>query len=795
MKKIILFSLCFMFFVTAGLAQMSDSQVLNYVKQEHTKGTSQDQIATDLVKRGVTKAQLERINKTVNGAGEATTTANTGTFNLDQSRERTQMPNETGLLLSGTMDVPTSGGKQVFGRTIFNAQNLTFSPNANIPTPANYRLGPGDEVIIDIWGVSQASFRQTISPEGRITVDRLGPLYLNGMTIQEANNYVQRKFAEVYGGLGEGGDSQIQLTLGQIRTIQIQVMGEVVRPGTYAISSLASIFHALYIAGGVNDIGSLRAITLVRNGKPLRTLDVYKYLLEGKLNEDIRLTDNDVVMVPPYISLVDIEGNVKRPMYYEMKDNETVADLLMFAGGFAGNAYADKVRLARSGGAENQLFTLLSDQYKTFKLADKDVVTVSQGLDEYKNRVEIIGAVYREGYYEIGNDIQTVKQLIAAADGVRGDAFLNRAILTREKADLTTEILPIDVQGLLNGTVSDIVLHKNDALFIPSANALKRQGDFVVFGAVTRPGGYKYADNTTLEDLLVQAGGLLESASMVRVDIARRVIDPRSMTTTNTLAQTFSFGIKDGLVVDGTSGFILQPYDQVYVRQSPGYHVQQNVHIDGEVLFPGTYVLNKKTERLSDIVKRAGNLTPDAYAKSARLIRQRSSDENFRAQQAFKLAQKSVNDSIDVAELDLAPTFTIGIELDKAVQNPGSDYDVVLKEGDRLVIPEYDNIVKIDGAVMYPNTVVYKAGQKASYYINQAGGYSDNAKKNKGYVIYMNGTVAKIKGSDKNLIQPGSVIIVPTKEEKSKMSTGEIISISSSVASMATVIALLINSF
>ncbi|GHT04587.1 capsule polysaccharide transporter [Bacteroidia bacterium] len=794
MKKIILSFLVSFCFMTAGLAQMSDSQVLNYVKQEHTKGVSQDQIAADLVKRGVTKAQLERINKTVNGAGEVVST--TGTANPDQSRERTV--DQTGLLLSGVLDASaTTGGKQVFGRNIFNAQNLTFSPNNNIPTPANYRLGPGDEVIIDIWGVSQTSLRQVISPEGRITVDRLGPLYLNGMTIQEANNYVQRKFAEVYAGIGEDGDSQIQLTLGQIRTIQIQVMGDVVRPGTYSISSLASIFHALYIAGGVNEIGSLRAITLVRNDKPLRTLDVYKYLLEGKLNEDIRLTDNDVVMVPPYISLVNIAGNVKRPMYYEMKKTETVADLLAFSGGFAGDAYTEKVRLTRIGGAENQLFTLTTDQYKTFRLADKDSVSVSQGLDIYKNRVEIAGAVYRSGYYEIGNDIQTVKQLIAAADGLRGDAFLNRAILTREKADLTTEILPIDLQRLLNGTEIDIPLRKNDALFVPSANALRQQSNFVVYGAVARPGQYKYADNTTLEDLLVQAGGLLESASTVRVDIARRIIDPLSMTTTNTLAQTFSFGIKNGLVIDGEQSFILQPYDQVYIRQSPGYHEQQNIILEGEVLFPGSYALNKKTERLSDIVKRAGDLTPDAYAKSARLIRQRTKSELYRGKQMLKLVENeaSATDSLEIQDLEMTSTYNVGIELDMALSNPGSDYDIILKEGDRLVIPEYANTVKIDGAVMYPNTVAYKAGQKASYYIDQAGGYADNAKKNSGYVVYMNGIVAKIKTSDKKLIQPGCEIIIPTKEKKEGLSSGEIISIGSSVASLATMVALLIKSF
>ena len=828
MKKIIVCLFLFLLSSNVMFAQMSDEQIINYVKQEVDKGVSQEVIATNLMKQGVTKSQLERIKQKQeqeqeqktggSSTGNSTNRNSTNTSrerkrityddpndkdsnrnrdNLDANNSRNNT-NRNNRNLPFDFDDENYKDKKdtivVFGKNIFNAKNLTFDPNINIPTPIDYRLGPGDEVIIDIWGASENTVRQVISPEGSITVDRLGPIFLNGMTIREANDFIQRKFSNIYSGIDNGGGpTQIKLTLGQIRTIQINVMGDVVTPGTYALSSLSSIFHALYRAGGVNDIGSLREIKLYRNGKLLRTLDVYKYILEGKMNDDIRMTDGDVVMVPPYVSLVNISGKVKRPMFYEMKSKESLKDLISYAGGFTGDAYTKKILVARKTGGENQVFTVGEDDFNEFIISDKDSITIGAGLELYENRAEIKGAIYRSGYYEIGKNISTVKQLIAAADGIRGDAFLNRAILTRERDDYTFETLPIDIRELLYGNASDIVLRKNDVLYIPSINDLKEFGDFMVHGEVARPGTYKYSDNTTLEDLIIQAGGLLESASVVRVDIARRIIDPNSQTVNRTLSENFTFSLKDGFIVAGDADFVLKPYDEVYVRRSPGYHEQQNVFINGELLFPGTYALNRKTERISDIVKRAGNLTTDAYAKGARLVRMRSEEEVFRSQAALKVANQGGKDSISFKTLDLADAYNVGIELDKALLNPGSDYDLVLRPGDRLIVPEYDNTVKINGAVMYPNTVVYKQNEKLAYYINQAGGYSDNAKKNRSFVIYMNGTVSKVKGGDKNAIQPGSEIIIPSKEQARKLTLPEILSLSTSVVSMASLIGVLIN--
>lgn len=799
MKRLYFCLLVSLLSMSSIFAQMSDEQVVDYVKQEYSKGTSQQEIATNLMKKGVTKTQLERIQKSQGDTQSAGSRIGTSTEMPRSRRTITnnaeEIPIQTNIEQIGDYYSPglIKDTVEVYGRDIFNSKNLTFSPSVNIPTPMDYRLGAGDEVIIDIWGVSQTSVRQTISPEGSILVDRLGPIYLNGMTIKDANDYIQKKFSDIYAGIDSEGGSQIKLTLGQIRTIQVNVLGEVFTPGTYSLSSLSSVFHALYSAGGVNKIGSLRSVKLYRNGKLIRDLDVYDYLMKGKLSNDIRMMDGDAVIVPAYNSLVRISGNIRRPMYYEVKEGETLADLIKYAGGFAGDAYTKNVKVVRSTGGESLIATVSDKNFDSYELKDKDVVTVGAGLEIFENRVEIKGAVYREGYYEIGKNINTVKDLILASEGTRGDAFLNRAVLTREKEDYTTEVISVDVRQLLYGNATDIVLRKNDILYIPSINDLKEYGDFVIHGEIARPGEYKYADNTTLEDLIIQAGGLLESASTIRVDISRRIIEPHNTTGTRTLAETYTFAIKDGFVIDGQPGFVLKPYDQVYVRRSPGYKEQQNVHLEGEVLFPGTYSLNKKAERISDIVKRAGNLTQDAYPEGARLVRRRTAEELFRSNTALKMASHGGKDSISVRTLEMDSIYSVGIELDKAVLSPGSDYDLVLREGDYLIIPEYDNTVKINGSVMYPNTVVYKKGEKLSYYINQAGGYSDNAKKNRSFVIYMNGTVSKIKGRDKDAIRPGSEIIVPSRDQSRRLSMSEIISLGSSVTSMATLIGVLIN--
>lgn len=674
---------------------------------------------------------------------------------------------------------------------------MTFEPSINLATPVNYRLGPGDEVIIDIWGASENTIRQSISPEGTILVSGLGPVQLSGMTVKDANAYLQREFSKIYSGIsGNEPNSQIKLTLGDIRTIQINIMGEVAVPGTYTLSSFSSVFHALYRAGGVNKIGSLRSIKVIRDGKTVADLDVYDYLMKGKMKDDIRLQEGDVIIVNPYESLVRISGKVKRPMFYEMKPTETVATILDYSGGFTGDAYKKAVRIIRKSGREHQVYNVDEMDYSIFRLDDGDSISVDGVLKRFENRVEIRGAVYRAGLYELSGTVNTVKQLIKKAEGVRGDAFLNRVLLDREHEDLSHEIIAIDLAGMLKGTVADVPLQKNDILYIPSINDLKEEETISIHGEVANPGTFLFSNKMTIEDMLIQAGGLLEAAATTKVDVTRRIKDPKSTSFSSVLGKTFTFDIKDGLVVGGEENFYLEPFDEIYVRKSPAYRKQQNVVIAGEVLFGGNYALMKKNERLSDLVSKAGGVTPDAYVKGARLIRKMTEEEQRRQADAVRMAQMGEGkDSISVEKLNISDTYTVGINLGKAIANPGSDFDLVLREGDILFIPEYINTVKISGAVMYPNTVLYKKGESLRFYINQAGGYGNLAKKKKAYVVYMNGTVSRLKARDRKAIEPGCEIIVPSKEEKKRMSTAEILGMGSTTASIAAMIATMVNLF
>lgn len=802
MRKISALILCFFVFTGYLFAQsMTDDQVIQYVKQAQAEGKSQNQMAIELKTKGVNIQQVERIKKkyeaSQGGASVKEAVSISRNRNIDPSKEITpgsldQVQTETGDPIQN--EVASANEPLVFGRDVFTNKNLSFEPNSNMATPANYLLGPGDQVIIDIWGASQNTFSETISPDGNINVKNLGPVYLNGLTIHEANAYVQRKFNSIYSGVLGGTTSNIKLTLGQIRSIQINIMGEVAVPGTYTLSAFSSVFHALYRAGGVNAIGSLRNIKVMRGGKLMAALDVYDYILKGKFNDDIRLMEGDVIIVSPYDCLVNISGNVKRPLFYEMKTGESLGTLLHYAGGFTGDAYSKTLRLMRKSGREHQIFNIDAKDFDSFKLTDGDVVTVGAVLDRFENRVEIKGAVYREGLYELSASVNSIKSLIEKAEGITGDAFMNRAELRRQHEDLTLEIIPIDLKGLLNGETADVPLQKNDILYIPSIHDLQEAGILTIHGEVARPGVFPFAKNTTLEDLVVQAGGLMESASTVRVDIARRIKDPKSMKVSREVGQTFSFSLKDGFVVDGTPGFVLEPFDEVYVRRSPGYQAQQNVTVTGEVVFGGRHAVTEKNERLSDLIRKAGGLTPEAYPQGARLLRKMTPEEIARQEKTLEIATRSTGkDSIDVDKLVAENIYPVGITLEKALTNPGSDADLVLREGDELIVPQYVNTVKINGTVMFPNTVLYQKGKRLKHYINQAGGFGQRAQKNKVYVVYMNGTVAQVKGGSSKYIQPGCEIIVPNKPDKKGMSLGEIIGLSSSIASLGAIVATLLT--
>lgn len=775
-------------------AQMTDDDVVSYLEEAMGSGESQSAMAKELISKGLTMEQFERLKARYSGAGLKQDAKSSMTSVTTSDRLRNMDMRLMELELGAALDSLAAlepEVKEVFGRNIFANKNLTFAPNLNIPTPSDYRLGAGDEVIIDVWGSNEVTIRQTISPDGFINIPEVGLVSLSGMTVKEADSYLRKKMGQSYPVDGEDSDADIKLTLGNIRTIQVNVLGEVESPGTYFLPSLSSVFNALYKAGGVSEVGSLREIMLVRNSRTVAVVDVYDFILNGKVSGDIRLQDGDVITVPTYRNLVDVAGKVKRPMCYEMKEGESVRTLLDYSGGFAGDAYKSNLRLIRRNGIEYQLYTVEADDFDRFMLMDGDSLTVEPMIDRYENKVDVQGAVYRPGAYQLGGNITTLSQLVKKAEGLKGDAFTNRAILYREREDLTREVLAVDLKGILNGTAEEIFLRKNDSLHIASIHDVKDIGTVTIDGEVTSPGTFVFAENMTVEDLIMQAGGLLESASTVKIDVSRRIKHQESKEQPDSIGQIYTLTFKDGYAVDGQEDFILQPYDQVSVRRSPGYFIQTMVTVSGEVIFPGTYVLTHKTERLSDLVKKAGGVNSWAYIKGARLQRKMNDDEKRRVESALDVLD-SAKDSIDVDKINAANSYYVGIDLAKALANPGSDADLVLREGDQLIVPEYLNTVKISGNVMYPNTVTYDPSFLVKDYVEMAGGYGYHSKKSKAYIIYMNGTVTRARKLSRGVIEPGCEIVIPQKRRK-ETQLSEILGIATTSSSVATMLATMGN--
>ena len=866
---LVLFLAVIGFSTMSAQSSMTDDQVMQFVLKEHAAGTSQAQIVTKLMQKGVDINQIRRIkakyerqskngglglvkdetvgktedglrtnngdtkeslaqrsmmkknkqknkkkNKNKNGqqikdandnssqrVGAVKTARKSGingTYEEEDDELYDEMNNGVVDLLGEEflpedlimedMDPTLYRGRKVFGRDIFNKEDLTFEPVMNIATPQSYVVGPGDEVKVDIYGASQKSSTYTVTPDGDIVIDGYGPINISGLTVKQANARIRSTLGSRY------SSSSIKMTLGQTRTITVNVMGEVQTPGTYTLSAFASVFHALYMAGGVSSIGTLRNIKVFRNGKEISVVDVYDYILNGKLSGNVRLQDNDVIVVGPYECIVDIAGKVKRPMYYEMKKSESVQTLLKYAGYFAGDAYTKSVRVIRKNCSRYGVFNVQEFDMGSFHLADGDSVTVDSIIPRYENMVEVKGAVFRPGMYQLGGNITTVRSLIESADGLKEDAFTNRGVIHRMKEDRTLKVISVDVQGIIDGKIADIPLKNEDVLFIPSKSERQENRTITIHGEVLYPGVYKYADNETLEDFVVQAGGLKESASTVKVDVSRRVSNRKALTRDSVIAKTYSFALKDGFVVDGQPGFTLEPYDEVYVRKSPSYTIQQNVSIEGEVNFPGTYALTKSESRLSDIVRASGGTNKLAYVKGARLERRITPEERTRMEQVLKMAQfqsKTEEDTIDVSKLDLGDTYYVGIQLDKALEAPGSDYDLTLREGDKIIVPEYTNTVKVSGNVLYPNTVAYKKGKGARYYVNQAGGWGIRAKKGSTYIVHMNGTVNQMGKGEKPT--PGSEVIVPTKPKSEVNKLQMWLAIGSSTAAIATMLVSIVN--
>ena len=863
MKKYAILALLLALSVNTVYAQsssMTDDQVMRYVVKEHDKGTSNAQIVTKLMQQGVDISQIRRVrnkyerqikqggisgtSEEVPGKDVSRLRTNNGKTREDYTiaskkaekysnyrvnakedanfahtydendKEYMQFQNEmdyiipdSTMMLKRLLAEREKNRKKVFGRDIFNNKELSFEPNMNIATPQNYRLGPGDAVIIDIYGASQKTIQSTVSPDGEVTIEGYGPVNVSGLTVAQANARLRNTLGSRY------RSSRIKLTVGQTKTIMVNVMGEVKAPGTYTLSAFATVFHALYMAGGTNDLGTLRNIKVYRNNRLVTVVDIYDYILNGKLTGNVRLSDNDVIVVGPYDCLVTIAGKVKRPMIYEMKKNESVNSLLKYSGGFAGDAYKKSVRVNRKTGREYAVYNVEEFDFSSFRVDDGDSISVDSILPRYANTVEVKGAVFRPGMYNLGEQVNSVRTLVEHAEGMTEDAFTNRAVMHRMKKDRTLEVIAVDIAGIMDGKVADIPLKENDVLFIPTRQEKIVERTLTIRGEVQYPGVYQYADNETLEDFVLQAGGLTDKASTVNIMVSRRVMDAKALRPDSVIAKTYTLSLKDGFVIDGTPGFKLMPFDEVMIRQSPAYVEQQNVSITGEVMFAGLYTLDRRNARLSELFKKAGGATDQAYLKGARIIRKANEQEKQRMEAVLKMQREEIQKNLlqlasssnnasaisqtskdvertNIEKFNVPSEYPVGIDLPEALANPGSDADIILREGDRLVIPQYNGTVKINGAVMFANTVAYEKGKKASYYIDQAGGFASDALKSKAYIIYMNGKVAKLSHGAK--VQPGSEIVIPAKLKR-KMSTAEMMSMGSSMSSIAAMIATIAN--
>lgn len=836
MKRITSFLVCLFLTAVVAFAQsnMSDKQVIDYVVEQNAKGVPRQQIVTQLMQRGVTIDQLRRIQKKYQQSGNGTLGAEeigvgskdiktrmrevNGEARKDQANkdnrrvspyrikdgktynqthtydeedpEFEEMDDAMGSMISSFEEdaVVKSDSKRrkIFGHDVFNNKNLTFESSMNLATPQNYRLGAGDVVNVDIWGASQESASETISPDGTITIKDIGVIQLGGLTVAQAKARLKQVLGPRYQG------STIDLTLGQTRTITVSVMGEVKVPGTYTMSAFATVYNALYMAGGPNAIGTLRHVQVYRNGRLLSTVDVYDFLLNGKLSGDVRLQDNDVITVGPYDALVCVTGKVKRPMYYEMKSSESAASLIRYAGGFTGDAYSKAIRIHRKAGNQYSVFSVGEFDLSQFNMMDEDSVSVDSTLTRYQNMVEIKGAVFRPGMYQLGNEINSVRTLVEAAAGLTEGAIGQHAVMHRMKVDRTLEVLRLDIFGILDGSQPDVALRNEDVIYVASRQDREEQKTVTIRGEVLYPGVFKYAENQTIEDLILQAGGPTEAASLAKVDVARRVMNANTLVEGDSIAHTYSFQLTPDFKIPEHPDFVLQPYDEVFVRRSPGYFEQQTVSVEGEVQFEGSFTLSTKSQRLSEIIQRAGGLNQFAYPRGTKLIRRMTRDEQEQAQLVLQTAQRnSGKDSIDISKLALQTDYAVGIELEQALKSPGSNSDPILRADDRIIVPRYDNTVKINGEVMYPNTVYYKDGKGIDYYIDQAGGVTSMGKKSKAFIIYMNGMVAR--ASSKYKPEPGCQIVVPTKKQRKGMTLPEVMAIGTTAATLGTMIATIAN--
>ncbi len=823
--RIFFFLFAFLCISSQLLAQsgMTDEQLLSFLIDAKQKGTPESAIIPQLIQRGVRAEQIQRVRKLYERQKSEVTASSRQSSKIGETRKRSEehVSNNNQVTKSSDDDISAeltfldldsvsrvqntpivNTQNQIFGHNIFNNKNLTFEPNQNMPTPANYRIGSGDKLFIDIWGASQKSIEGTVSPDGSIVIENVGPVKLSGLTIRDATKKLRSVLGRYY------SSSQISVSLGQTRSIQVQVMGEVVAPGTYTLSSLSTAYNALYAAGGIGPLGTLREIKVMRGGRQIASIDIYDFILNGVLSGDVRLQDNDIIVVGTCKTLVCLRGKVKRPMFYEMRNNETLSMLIDYAGGFAGDAYRKNVRLIRPTDKEYAIYNVDEFDMPSFTMQDGDSVYVDSVLQRYSNMAEIRGAVMFPGNYQINGNVYTLRGIIEAANGLREDAFTERGVIYRKKDDMTLEVLPVNLKNVLEGVDPDVPLKKNDKVVVQSKMELIGERTISVIGEVNYPGSYYYADNMSILDAILQAGGTTEAASYAKVDVYRRIIQKDALTSSDTIAIVYSLKLSNDFTFEGED-FVLKPNDRIVIRRSPDYVSQQTVNVRGCVNFEGNYAMESNNYRLTDLIEAAGGITKVGYTKGARLERRLTPEERrqrqtaLRSQQIALFEESMTNteknydieraDSLLTMKLGLGNTYFVSINLDEALKNPESSENIVLRNGDILTVPQYSSTVKISGDVMYPSSINYKEGAPLSYYIEHAGGYGDKARKRKTYIIYQNGSVQLAKRHYKKAVQPGCEIVVPSKDNPNRLTTQETLSIGTTSASLATMMVSIAN--
>ncbi|MDR1338596.1 MAG: SLBB domain-containing protein [Prevotellaceae bacterium] len=756
---------------------LSDDQIRNFVDQVTKDGYTLEQLEEQAPQSGMSPEEWKKLKARIESL-----TASEKRQDYVSSASISQNAKYEADLYS----VESNDGTRIYGSSLFNTSNLTFEPNLRLPTPENYLLGPDDELIINVFGFNENNYRVTISPEGSIYISGLGLVHVSGLTIEQAKKLITNKLTSLYNNINSD-KTFVSVTLGNIRSIKVIVVGEAFRPGTYDVPSVSSVFNTLNACGGPNRNGSFREIKVIRNNKTIALVDVYDFLLTGEIKNNIQLHDQDVLKIEPYKKRIELKGEFKNTGYFEAVDGESFQKIVNYAGGFTTNAYRDKIAVYRNTEKEKRVEDLAFNNFSSFTVEDGDVFEVNALLDRFENRVQIKGAVFRPGTYALSGDM-TIKQLIEKADGLKEDAFLHRGTVVREKDNKETEILSFNVNAVISGE-SDFPLKKEDIITIASAIEMQEVKKVSIFGEVKNPGEHDYHENITLQDLIFAAGGVKDNAELRNIEIYRLETDPDVLKAGKQIAKQHTFTVDKNL--DGLD-FSLEPHDIAIIRPLSGYTDIKKVMLEGEVLYPGNYALTSNQERISDVIKKAGGLRMYAYPEGAFMIRKIATTiaREKIEQNILKNTSDKLIDSVDFFQKE----SIVGIKLGEILKKPGSELDLYLENGDIISIPKELQTVQVQGKVLLPSLVRYSKNQSFMYYINRSGGFSPNALKRKSFVIYANGesqaTRRVLFFRNYPEIKPGAKIHVPEKpkSEGNRMSIGETVALTSSLVTVAALI-------